>query len=68
MPEYLRKGGRRGKEKGMVERRLISTVSGETVFGFFVLTQGIMGNLNMSNRKPTTYTAPCGAHTGAQKR
>lgn len=32
---YLRKGGGRGKEKGMVERRLISRASGETVFGFF---------------------------------
>lgn len=33
---YLRKGGGRGKEKGMVERRLISRASGETVFGFFL--------------------------------
>ena len=65
---YLRKGGKRGKEKGTVERRLTSRVSDETVFGFFVLTQGIVGSLNMSNRKPTIYTAPYGAHIGAQKR
>lgn len=44
---YLRKGGVRGKEKGMVEGRLISRVSGETVFGFFVLTQGIIGSLHI---------------------
>lgn len=45
---YLRKGGGRGKEKGMVERRLISRVSGETVFGFFC-------TYSRNHRQPTHY-------------